>query len=67
MALYVNGTYWFDVELLDVMGVQKIPLSGIDIEKDDKGSVKIRLEVMELYPGKEYPEYGISGVFTRGG
>ena len=68
IALYVDGQYWFEVELSDVMGPQKIALPEINLNMGDGGgSVTIMLEVLELYPGSKYPEYGISGIYTRGG
>ncbi|MBK9593569.1 MAG: hypothetical protein IPO32_19410 [Crocinitomicaceae bacterium] len=67
MEVHVNGTLFATVTLLDQMGSQQIYLEGINEYQPDGAMVKIEFRVVDVYPGKEYPEAGISEIYTVGG
>lgn len=67
MEVYVNGTLFATVTLLDQMGSQQIHLEGIDEFQSEGNPVKVEFRILDVYPGKEYPEAGIAEIYTVGG
>ncbi|MBL7897328.1 MAG: hypothetical protein JNJ99_02250 [Crocinitomicaceae bacterium] len=62
--VFVNGEKFGTVELLDMMGPQKIVLEGISEYQVDNASVEIKLVISDIFPGKEYNEAGITEIYS---
>lgn len=67
LELYVNGNLFALVTLIDQMGPQIIELPGINEFHPAGNPVTIEFRIVDVYPGKEYPEAGISEIYTVGG
>lgn len=67
MQMFVNGDYFGTITLLDVMGAQRVPLDGIDELQHGDEAITIEFRIIDVYAGNEYPEVGISEIYTTGG
>jgi len=71
LKVSVGGKEVCEIELKDVMGIQKFKIPGL-VKTTKKGHEynvdgPIRFTIMKVYPGLKYKDTAISGIFSCGG
>lgn len=62
--IYIENELVATVEFLDVMGEQQVVIPGVS-KYFENGVAMIQIVILEVYPGSEYPECGITEIYTK--
>ena len=60
LKMYINEVAFCYINLLDEPGIQTISLGFLDYLEKDKGTIRIKLEIADIYAGDKYMDTALS-------
>lgn len=64
LTVYINDEPFATVTLLDQMGPQEIELSMLSAYTMVNKTIKVEFRIIDIYPGKEFPEAAITEIYS---